>query len=237
MKHIHLEECSSTQILLKKKIEQNASIRMPLLISASRQTEGRGRRQNQWVQTDNALAFSLTFKPHPEYGLTPLEVASILIKYFQGQGYGLHLKWPNDLLNSKGQKCGGILCTFLTEEIVIVGVGLNYGKSNFEGVPDTLITPGSVDDQRVLDQYDKEKMPLVISRYLLENRMSSKQIVATWTRHCFHRDKKVVVVDGDQKSSGFFRGITSKGEAIIESDEGPEYVTAGSLIVEDGVTH
>ena len=233
MEQIHLLECPSTQTALKEKIEQNPSIDRPLLVSAQRQTQGRGRGERRWVQTDNALAFSLTLKPHEKPTLTPLEIASILTGYFRKQGYRLHLKWPNDILNSKGQKCGGILCTLLSEEILIAGIGLNLGQSRFEGVPHKFIAPGSVDEKRVLGRQDKKEMPLALSRYLMENRMSSKQVIDTWNYYCFHQDKKVIIADRKQKISGFFRGITTLGEAILENNGHQEYATTGSLLIDE----
>ena len=229
MKQIHLSECSSTQTLLEKKIEQKIFNNLPLLISTSRQKEGKGRRQNQWIHLDNALAFSLTFKPHVEPTLTPLEIASILIKYFQQQQYQLYLKWPNDLLNSHGQKCGGILCTFLTEKIIIVGIGLNQGKIDGGDVIQNIIMPGSIDDKRVLSERDKQKLPLDISQYLIKNRMPSEQVIHTWNRYCSHLNKDVHIVDDDREIIGLFQGITLKGEAIIKNNGKQEYVTAGSL--------
>ena len=222
MKQIHLLECSSTQTLLKKKIEQKEFDNLPLLVSTSRQKQGRGRRQNQWLHLENALAFSLTFKPHAEPTLTPLEIASILIKYFRE--YELYLKWPNDLINSGGQKCGGILCTFLTREIIIVGIGINWGKADFKG-----LEWGPVDDKRVLSEQEKQEIPFEMSQYLVKNRMSSQQVLRTWNRHCFHRDKEVFIIDNDREIVGLFQGITHKGEAIVSNNGRQEYVAAGSL--------
>ena len=231
MKQIHLLECYSTQTLLKEKIEERDFDEHPLLISASRQKKGRGRRQNPWVHLDNALAFSLTFKPHVEPTLTPLEVASILIKYFQQQKRQLHLKWPNDLLNSHGQKCGGILCTYLTERIIIVGIGLNCGKADFENISPNGAVPGSIDTQRILNEREKETMPWKISQYLLENRMSSQQVLSNWNLHCSHIGEKVRIADDDKNIVGLFQGITTKGEAIIENNGKLENIPTGTLLV------
>ena len=229
MKQIHLSECSSTQALLKNKIAEYGHL--PLLISTSRQREGRGRRQNRWIHVDNALAFSLTFKPHAEPTLTPLEVASILIKYFQQQGYRLHLKWPNDFLNSHGQKCGGILCTYLSGETVLVGIGLNVGRADFDELTKDMVAPGSIDDNKMLSEQDKQKIPLDIYHHLVKNRMSSQQVLNTWNQHCFHQGKNVTIVDDDKKVVGLFHGITPKGEAILECEGRREYVAVGSLVM------
>lgn len=231
MKHIHLLECRSTQTFLQESIERNGCENIPLLVSASRQTEGRGRGRNQWVHSDNALAFSLALGPHPEPTLTPLEVGSILINYFQQQTYQLYLKWPNDLLNSQGQKCGGILCSLMDGNTVVVGIGINLGKSDFQGVPRNTIVPGHIDDKKILIERDKQDIPLDISQYIIKNRMTAKQVLQTWNDHCFHQKKKVLIGDGNSSIGGLFQGITPKGEAIIESNGIHEYVTTGSLVI------
>lgn len=231
MKHIHLLECCSTQTFLKGSIERNECKNIPSLVSTSRQTGGRGRGQNQWIHSDNALAFSLALDAHPEPMLTPLEMGSILINYFQQQTHQLYLKWPNDLLNSQGQKCGGILCSLMERKIVVVGIGINLGKSDFQDVPKNAITPGCIDDKKILAEQDKQDIPLDISQYLLKNRMTAKQILQTWNNYCFHQGKKVLVSDGNNSLSGLFQGITSKGEAIIENNGIHEYATTGSLLI------
>ena len=143
----------------------------------------------------------------------------------------MRLKWPNDLINAQGQKCGGILCTFLSEKAIIVGIGINYGRSSFEGIHNPIIPPGSVDEQRVLSEQDKERIPLAIYQYLLNHRMPSEQILQTWKKYCYHQGAKVRIIDEETEISGFFQGVTVNGEAIIESHGKQTHIPAGSLTV------
>ena len=229
MKHTHLLECRSTQIFLKKDIERNGWKGVPLLVSTSRQTEGRGRGNNQWIHSENALAFSLAINPHPEPMLTPLEIGSLLIKYFSPNT--LFLKWPNDLINSHEQKCGGILCSLLNNNTIVIGIGINLGKSDFKNIPTESLSPGSVDSKKILTEKEKEEIPCSISQYIIENRMIEEQVIQTWNEHCFHVGKRVLISDGKSSLSGSFQGITSKGEAIIENDGILKYAITGSLSI------
>ena len=142
------------------------------------------------------------------------------------------MKWPNDLLNTLGQKCGGILCTLLTEEIMLVGIGLNFGRTHFKDIPHDIIEPGSIDDKKILNEREQQQIPLDISQYLVRSRMSSEQIVSTWNQYCYHQNKQVIIIDENQKVSGFFRGVTPKGEAIIENNGRQKHIITGSLIID-----
>ena len=123
------------------------------------------------------------------------------------------------------------MCTYLTEKIVLVGIGLNVGKADFDELANDMIIPGSIDDKKILSEQDKEKIPLYISHYLVKNRMSSQEVLNTWSQHCFHCRKNVTIVDDDKKIVGLFQGITHKGEAILERDGQREYVSSGSLLI------
>ena len=229
MKHSHLLECPSTQTFLKEHIEKKGWNGAPVLVSTSHQTEGRGRRQNSWFHSANALAFSLALDSHPQPMLTPLEMGSILINYFSH--HSLSLKWPNDLVNSHGQKCGGILCSLLNDNIVVVGIGINWGQSDFPPFPQDAMAPGCIDRKKILTEQDKKNFPLDISQYIVKNRMTTEQVLQTWDEHCFHKNKQVVIRDGDDSLSGFFRGISPQGEAIIDNDGVRKHISTGSLVV------
>ena len=232
MEHIHLEECPSTQIFLKEKLESlDYFPENSILVSTSRQTQGLGRKNHKWIHLDNALAFSFTLKPHPKPNLTPLEIGASLVGYFQSLNQKLWPKWPNDLLNSQGQKCGGILCHFINAEIVIVGIGLNFGKvdSSQQNLSSTF-PAGSIDEKRTLSKKDMEEFPKKIARYITENRISHQKVCETWNAQCPHLGREVTIIDGSQRIKGLFKGINAQGEAVLEIAKERKTIISGTLV-------
>jgi len=124
----------------------------PLLVTAERQTGGRGRLGRDWVHASRAVAASLALEPGwPETrrGVLPL-VAGLAAR--DAAGDSVLLKWPNDLMLD-GRKVGGILVE-ADGPLVVVGFGLNLwwpdpiegGAALLDGDPGGEV-PGWVADQ------------------------------------------------------------------------------------------
>ena len=201
--------------------------RPPLLISTSEQREGVGRNKNSWTHFASAIAFSFTLAPHPILPLTPLEVGALLQIYFAGQGEKVFLKWPNDLLNGKGQKWGGILSSSVQENLLVVGVGLNLG----ELPPSAPSQWGTLWPTRVLKEEEKKSFPFQLAQFITSNRLAKAQVHTCWEQYCWHSNKLVVITDGEEKLKGIFWGIGPSGEAIVEVEGKREVVLNGSLEV------
>jgi BirA family biotin operon repressor/biotin-[acetyl-CoA-carboxylase] ligase len=95
----------------------------PLLVTAERQTGGRGRSGNTWVHAPRAVAASLAFHldwPREAWGLVTL-VAGLAAADVAGSRAGL--AWPNDVV-AGGRKIGGLL-TEAAGDVIVVGLGLN----------------------------------------------------------------------------------------------------------------
>jgi BirA family transcriptional regulator, biotin operon repressor / biotin---[acetyl-CoA-carboxylase] ligase len=95
------------------------------------QTNGRGRLGRQWVtKPGESVALSLGLPwgrdDHERSGSwVPLLVGTALVRVLQGRGLsGASLKWPNDVLVAQ-KKLAGILCEWMPEGWMVVGVGLN----------------------------------------------------------------------------------------------------------------
>lgn len=109
------------------------------VISAGRQTAGRGRRGHDWeTPQDEAVATSMILYPDipPEHlpGLTLL--AAVAVRRAISGLYGLEgqIKWPNDVV-LKNKKICGILTEMSAKDgrarYVIVGIGVNVHNRVF----------------------------------------------------------------------------------------------------------
>ena len=222
MHHIHLEQTPSTQEEVKKALKSGNG---PFLISTDEQTAGVGRQGSQWLQFKEALAFSFTLTPNEQLTLTPLEVGILLSRFFKPK---VHLKWPNDLLNEKNEKLGGILCQ-LVGSTIVVGIGLNLKTpKNHPEFPYPIA--GLFDSNEILKDKIKQELPLEITNFIHQNRLSSDQVREEFLKSCVHRDKVVTISTNNDSVSGVFLGITKEGAAILEQeDKTKREVLSGSL--------
>lgn len=146
----------------------------------------------------------------------------MLLQDFISQKFkvNLQLKWPNDLYINQ-RKCGGILLHHHDGKMNI-GIGLNLlSHSQWSGILSSV-------------ELWKDSMSHEIPReffdfYLLHSPVTQEKIKQSWLTHCAHLKKIVTLVEGREEYSGFFQGLGTHGEAIID---GKSYFN-GSLRIKD----
>ncbi|MCO4792888.1 MAG: biotin--[acetyl-CoA-carboxylase] ligase [Bacteriovoracaceae bacterium] len=231
MHHVHLDEVESTQTYLKENLEELRSIQQNVLVSTRSQTLGQGRSGNSWQFFDNSLAFSFTLEPNEELTLTSLEIGVLLTKFFKEyDSLEILLKWPNDLLNSDLAKLGGILCTYKDPKTIVVGIGINLGKSDVND-SDFPYPVSSLSSDLVLTENDYSEIPRAIYDFILTNRIRKNALKPLWDKVCVHLNKSVSIIDGENKKTGIFKGISHDGSAQLEIDGEVETVMNGSLFI------
>lgn len=133
---IWLESTDSTNKEAARRISDLDNLSV---VSAFRQTSGRGQRGNKWVSAPGEnLTFSIVLK-HPVEAydqFTICELASLCaVDLLSGYGLEGTIKWPNDIY-SGGKKIGGILIENSiqgdTISHSIIGVGLNVNQCEFD---------------------------------------------------------------------------------------------------------
>ena len=225
MNHIHLKECESTQEYL---ISLSKSSNSNYLISTDKQTNGRGRRENLWDSDQNSLCFSFTLKANDILTLSASEITILLCQFFdlyQGISHHTKLKWPNDLINSQNEKCGGVLINKI-DEMLIVGVGLNLNPTQYSNYQ---IKAGSV--FKLHHDFQHKSLALEIVEYIHRNRMSSAEVSQKWKDYCFHLNQKVLITEEDKIIEGIFLNIGEFGQAIIKMNKEEIQIFNGSLRV------
>jgi len=222
MRTIHLREVESTQSYLKQNYH---NLQEEILVSTSHQTGGHGRRGTTWKHLDQALAFSFTLKPNEKLTLTPLEVGCLLSKFFSPY---LSLKWPNDLINDRKEKVGGIICQ-LVGDIIVVGVGINLYVDPSIEFDFPYPVGGLFKDKPDLENNFHSTLALELYRHILKNRLSPQQTKENFIKYCSHLNQQVKITDHTKEFSGYFLGISPLGEAILESNGEKIKVLTGSL--------
>ena len=222
MQSIHLKETESTQTYLK---QNYSDLHQEILVSTSNQIGGHGRRGTQWKHLPDALAFSFTLKPNDTLTLTPLEVGCLLAKFFSPK---LLVKWPNDLINDRKEKVGGIICQ-LVGDVIVVGVGINLFVDPAMDFDFPYPIGGIFPEKPNLKNDFYESLPQELYQFILENRLTPLQVQSEFSKFCSHQAQEVKITDQKREFTGKFVGITVHGEAILEKDGIETKVLTGSL--------
>jgi len=136
-----LEQSVDRLVVLTTATSTNAEIKNFLddgdfvALITDHQTQGRGRLDRTWVtKPGESIALSLAFPWSSEAqersgSWIPLLVGATLVRVLHRHGLGeASLKWPNDVVVGQ-KKLAGILCEWVPEGYVVVGVGLNVDFS------------------------------------------------------------------------------------------------------------
>ena len=136
----YIDDCTSTQDILKNLLSENNPIGTAVI--ADRQSQGRGRHGNTWVDTGHPQLFtSISLKP--TFPTRQLPMINLLIALCAVEVLNtkcnidrIHVKWPNDIY-LKQKKVGGILSELIQikkETTIVIGFGLNLSGS-FKNTP------------------------------------------------------------------------------------------------------
>ena len=210
--HLHFKSVGSTNDLCRDECKKQLK---PILITADKQTAGRGRNQKKWESPLGNISFSYGFfcnKPHNALSLLAgLKTAIAVDKVF---GKSVELKWPNDLIY-KSKKVGGILIeseNFEDRFLTIVGIGLNLK-----------IKPTESHWGDLNEELNNEEKKLTLTKELahqiaqLEN-FSDKNWTEDWIAKCVHMDKKIKIPAN--KEEFLFNGIDENGAALLKNTNG-----------------
>lgn len=126
---IQFDEVGSTNDILKDMIHKG--IESGTIVSAKRQTNGRGQYGRTWFSADGALAFSiaLRFEKIPENFTVRVGecVSEAIAEIYKEPPKNMHIKLPNDILIGEKKVCG-ILTEAQTQNTtswIVCGIGIN----------------------------------------------------------------------------------------------------------------
>lgn len=228
----YYEETDSTNIRAKQHFLEGAA--HGAIVTAERQTAGRGRRGKVWESPKGgAVYMSILLKPkiHPSKAsmLTLLMALSLAKSLTQLYGVkwgrdGLGIKWPNDIvLNQK--KIIGILTEMSAKidsvDYVIIGVGINVNNTEFSKELDqratSLLSETGVRKSReeviakALEYFEQDY------KVFLET-CDFKVLKAEYEKFLVNKNTQVRVLDPKGEYTGIAKGINEKGELLVEKD-------------------
>jgi BirA family biotin operon repressor/biotin-[acetyl-CoA-carboxylase] ligase len=222
--------------------------RGPLWITATAQTEGRGRRGRSWISPPGNLYASLLLSDPSPFECAPqlafvaaLALRDAVVHEAGAIAERLKFKWPNDLLLDGG-KCAGILIEGeATSEagaqqrlIVVIGLGVNCGNhpSAADGSFAAPATDLAAHGAAITPEQLFARLSATMCRRLAQWDRSRgfAAILGDWLKHARGIGEPIAVRDGDTQIQGRFVGLDHGGHLVLErADGGLTKIAAGDV--------
>lgn len=212
------------------------------LIVTDRQESGRGRRGRVW-ETPAGTAIAMTFLLRPQINpnhasMLTLIAAMAVAKGIEAEtGLQVGIKWPNDIVIN-GKKVCGIL-TEMSAQVdyvnhIVIGIGINVQVDEFPEELRDMATSlymelGQKINRAALIEKICEYFEAYYGTFLLTEDLSA--IVKEYDAYMINRNQPVRVLDPKEPFEGRARGITNKGELLVDTWDSRRLVSSGEVSV------
>lgn len=232
MRQIHFESIDSTNTYLKKNYKELENF---TFVSASNQTQGRGRNVRRWESDNNNLLFSLLINDSKYFSyknsLSIISAYSIIQVLKEYKIDNLSIKWPNDVFVEDKKICGILLeSTSINDiECVIVGVGINVNQTKFDF--DYIHEPTSLKNILKKD-IDISELKKNIYNTLINNfnkLINGYDFYQDIINYDYLKDKQVYALINNQKKLVKVKGINLDYSLAIIDDETQMNINSGEI--------
>jgi BirA family transcriptional regulator, biotin operon repressor / biotin---[acetyl-CoA-carboxylase] ligase len=203
------------------------------IVTAVRQSGGRGRRGKAWVSPAGGLWMSVVIKQPLALAraaeLTLLTAVAVRRAILSETGLAVDIKWPNDLLYD-GRKLCGILAEIRadgeTVQHAVIGIGLNVNvavdslPSEIQAVATSIRgeTGRTTSMVAMMTAILQRLEPLVDS--LSENGAGFQAVAPEWQAHCITIGKSVTVQTPAGQIEGFATHADDHGVLYVRDSDG-----------------
>jgi len=217
----------STNAILKELVADG--IGPGTVVTAGKQTDGRGRLSRKWESPIGGLWMSVLLEMNSsididKFGLVPLMAgASVATAILMEYGLDAGVKWPNDVMID-GRKVCGILCELIEcngAHHAIIGIGINVNNPVKEGYVFSGISTS------IAEEFDKSVKMEVLENTILEEldfrsdllfNGEYDKILDDWRELSVTIGKKIKIITPNEEVSGIARNIDENGSLIIENN-------------------
>lgn len=214
----------------------NEARRLPAwwVVSAVRQTGGRGRFNRTWFGEEGGLWATYNVPIAPEmpvnWGLLPLVAGVAIMRALAGyEVRGLRLRWPNDVLVGRA-KLAGILVERPAEHLASIGIGINI-ENDIQGLV------GRVQDvpARLADWVSpcpsvaevRARLAAAIDVAYHAFVQGGIQALAGDLHAAWNGERRVELLTDAGCMTGVFIGIADDGSPILRREDGSVFVSPG----------
>ncbi len=233
MKILHFKRVESTNKTAYGLAEQNAP--EWTVVSATVQTQGRGRFGKTWKSARGGLWFSVILRPQVPISLIRLlqfsAANSVREAVEKNVDAIVQVKWPNDLMLDS-QKLGGILLEskVIAKNLsfVVVGIGINVNQATGTLPYRATSIFAATGRKTHLGKLLRSTVETLQESY--STLQDHDKLMSEWWERCQHRSKSVQVETPGGLIKGVNVGISHQGQLIVKTIDGNiESVEDGTL--------
>ena len=241
-----LASVDSTNTYLKRRITRSElSPFWPSAVTASSQSEGRGRRGRSWLDTDGALLMSIAFPltdPDNQLPFISISAAVGALRTVKPYLQNAAIKWPNDIVVTEGngyKKLCGILSELCYDPhgkaYAVCGVGINV---NCRALPEGLLQPatsvfietGHTAELKSLSESLYDNVANVFD-LITVNRIT---LLEEYSANCITIGKDIIASDlSGSTLEGRAVALDDIGRLIVSSKDGLHTVSAADVSIRD----
>jgi biotin-(acetyl-CoA carboxylase) ligase/methylase of polypeptide subunit release factors len=194
-------------------------------VTTRSQTNGRGRRKSAWESKNEDLLATWSIRKTLLKELQP-GLIQILIGAKISKIINQYCKWPNDIVDEKGEKIGGILIEMDTEsENLRVGIGINQSSNKIgnlkiggwrESIPELTL-------ENLFSRIDAKLSTLFEDHPLLKTKLKTEEMKSESWRSLTKLLSRGYTLGSDHGSSRVIK-LNTNGELSIFSNESKENI-------------
>ena len=235
----HVEQTTSTNSDLLNWVK-NESVDAVVVLSADRQTAGRGTRGRLWKNPKNALMFSVAValsNPIQRYVGVTLTIGVKLVEFLRSKGLDAALKWPNDIVVNH-RKLAGILVENTKSKdgvnALIVGVGLNLEQADFELDEYQACAVSDFLTQRwtpcLKEQWRESMVGNIVEAIDEIQEFGLAKTVTEWKNVAAYQDEMIdLYQDGEIVCTALVQGIDESGRLLVSTSTGMRAFMSGMI--------
>lgn len=212
------------------------------IVVADKQTAGRGRRGRVWESPEGtSIYMSALLRPQIEPShasmltlVAALAVSEAITKLTDAQ---VKIKWPNDIVMN-GKKICGILTEMSVlpdgDFYIVVGIGINAYAEDFPEEIRNVATSIFLQTGKKVNRADLvECVWEKFEEYyeIFQKTENLEQLMDGYNKKLANIDQQVKVLDPADEFEGIAKGITEKGELIVDTKEERKLISSGEVSV------
>lgn len=224
-----LEETSSTNDAVFELFKNTGAASV---VTAKKQTNGRGRLGRVWEGESGNLFSSFIFEIKPQdlsyfvmiSGLAASQTIASFLPFKK-----IQIKWPNDVL-AENKKICGILFEKGPDDYWIMGIGINVKKT--PQLQNPLYQATSLSDMGCITDRNEVFKVLVQNFDALKKEYEEngfEQIKKELLDRAYNRDKKICIKQPRREIEGIFEDIDDDGALILKTNQGTVRIIVGDV--------
>ncbi|WP_209330709.1 biotin--[acetyl-CoA-carboxylase] ligase [Lunatimonas salinarum] len=223
---VYLTECHSTNDFAMDLVRCERATH-GMLIWTPNQLKGKGQRGNRWFTEPNKnLTFSVILK-HESFDVSDIFRLNIAVSLAVHQVlkrfvHSISIKWPNDFLDPKEGKIGGMLIenSISGQQVLysVVGLGINVNQLQFPFPGATslsLLAARDIDLKPLLEQL----LESIERSYMALKYKGARGLIQDYLAHLYRFQQWAMYDDGDQ-FEGKIVGVEADGKLILQKQNG-----------------